>query len=85
MFQVMYGDGWNIEKDDVEIIRRDLERGLKYGNRPALFPTSSPVITLPRLTLTGICVSTKAWSATFDDNGRITWYPQKTGLDELRG
>ena len=46
IFRVMYGDGRDIEKDDVEIIRKDLERGLKYGDRPSLSPTSSTVITL---------------------------------------
>ena len=46
MFQVMYGDGRDIEKEDVEIIRQDLESGLKYGNRPFLPPTSSTVITI---------------------------------------
>ena len=46
IFRVMYGDGRDIEKDDVEIIRKDLEKSLKYGNRPSLPPTSSAVITL---------------------------------------
>ena len=85
MFMVMYGDGRGIDKDDVEIIRRDLARGLKYGKRPTLSPTPSIVITLSRLILTGICSSTKAWSATFDENGQITWYPQQTGPEQLRG
>ena len=80
MFQVKYGDGSEIEKDDIEVIRRNLERGLKYGYRPYFL-----LSLLPRPILTGICISAKAWSATFDDNGRITWYPEHIGLDAIRG
>ena len=46
MFLVQYGDGMDIEKEDVEVIRQDLERRLKYGNRPLLPKLSSAVITL---------------------------------------
>ena len=81
MFLVQYGDGRDIEKDDVEVIRKDLESQLRYENRPCLNPTSS----LPfRLMLTAACIRTKAWSASEDSNGQITWRPEKIGPSELR-
>ena len=46
MFLVQYGDGMDIEKEDVEVIRQDLERRLKYGNRSLLPTLSSAVINL---------------------------------------
>ena len=54
-----------------------METDLSYRHSPLLS-------LLSRMMLTGTCFRSKAWSASIDDNGQITWCPQKIGPDELR-
>lgn len=73
-----------LDLQEVETIRQELARGLKYGITPLLPSHSSLLLPIYSILSNEAGISTQAWSVIVGANGTPTFYPERTGADELR-